>query len=178
MTTTLSTQSSPIAPTGCCPVFDPATWDEKEFGWKDHPFVVERVRSLFHVPLNMGRKIVRAHRKIAAAHAEPRQGMMLVDETSPWGATLYIDTLDEVPGAEMASLSGTYLTKVFDGPFRNVGAWSEEMKAYVAGRGRKLEKLYYSYTTCPSCAKAYGHNYVVLFAKVADEPPAFTPGVC
>jgi len=39
-----------------------------------------------------------------------------------------------------------------------------------------LDKLYFGYTTCPSCAKAYGKNYVVLFAKVDDratpaEPP-------
>jgi hypothetical protein len=29
-----------------------------------------------------------------------------------------------------------------------------------------LKKLYFSYTTCPACAKAYGKNYVVLFAQV------------
>jgi hypothetical protein len=41
------------------------------------------------------------------------------------------------------------------------------LQGFVAARGRKLEKLYFSYTTCPACAKAYGKNYVVLFAKVA-----------
>jgi hypothetical protein len=41
------------------------------------------------------------------------------------------------------------------------------MRRFVAERGKKLEKLYFAYTTCPACAEAYGKNYVVLFAKVA-----------
>ena len=40
------------------------------------------------------------------------------------------------------------------------------MKEYVAGGGCALEKLCFGCTTCPKCAKAYGENYVVLFAKV------------
>lgn len=41
------------------------------------------------------------------------------------------------------------------------------MQGHVAAKGRTLEKLYFGYTTCPKCAKAYGKNYVVLFAKVS-----------
>jgi hypothetical protein len=41
------------------------------------------------------------------------------------------------------------------------------MRDHVAARGRTLERLYFGYTTCPKCAKAYGKNYVVLFAKVS-----------
>jgi hypothetical protein len=37
----------------------------------------------------------------------------------------------------------------------------------VAERGKKLEKLYFAYTTCPGCAKVYGKNHVVLFARVS-----------
>jgi len=66
----------------------------------------------------------------------------------------------------MASISGTFLTKVFEGPYQNVGKWVEEMKGYVKGKGKNLKKMYFSYTTCPNCAKAYGKNYVVLFAQV------------
>jgi hypothetical protein len=40
------------------------------------------------------------------------------------------------------------------------------MTEYVENKGRKLKKLYFSYTTCPRCAKAYGKNYVVLFAQI------------
>lgn len=30
------------------------------------------------------------------------------------------------------------------------------------------EKYYFHYTSCPKCAKIYGHNYVVAFAKVGS----------
>ncbi len=157
------------APTGCCPPFDPTTWHGRRVVWQDHPFVKTYVRSLFHIPIGMGRVIARTQAKIDAAHAAPAQPLMLSDETSPWHTDLYLDVAGQVPDAEMASLSGTFLTRVYDGPFRDAPAWAEDMTDYVHAQGRQLEKLYFAYTTCPACAKAYGHNYVVLFAKV-DTP--------
>ncbi len=68
----------------------------------------------------------------------------------------------------MQELSGTFLTRVFEGPFRNAGRWAKDMEAFVLEKGRKLKKLYFGYTTCPKCSEAYGKNYVVLFAKVAE----------
>ena len=50
------------------------------------------------------------------------------------------------------------------------GAIAGIMGAYIAGRGRTLSKLYYGYTTCPACSRAYGENHVVMFAQVADAP--------
>ena len=158
----------PVQPTGCCPPFDPATWDGREVTWKDKPFVTDHVHSLFHVPLDLGRKVVRNQKLIEAAKARPEQGLMLSDEASPWSSEIYIDVTHPVPGARMATLSGTFLAKVFEGPYRDAPRWCEQMRAHVAGRGRNLEKIYSAYTTCPRCAKAYGKNYVVLFAKVAE----------
>ena len=40
------------------------------------------------------------------------------------------------------------------------------MAGYVKAKRRELKKMYFFYTTCPKCAKVYGKNYVVLFAKV------------
>lgn len=152
--------------TGCCEPFNPAPWQEKEIIWQDKLFVKDHVTSLFHVPLNMGKKIVKNMSLIDKAQAKSPCQLMLTDEKSLWGSDIYIDVSKMVPGAEMASLSGTYLTKVFEGPYQNAGKWAKEMIEYVKNKGKKLEKLYFSYTTCPKCAKAYGKNYVVLFAKV------------
>jgi hypothetical protein len=55
---------------------------------------------------------------------------------------------------------------MFFGPYQNAGKWAQEMQAYVKGQGKELKKLYFFYTTCPKCAKAYGKNYVVLFAQI------------
>ena len=153
--------------TGCCPRFDPAPFQGARFEWRDEPFVKVHVTSLFHVPINMGKQVTRANALIEAVSAQPKVPLMLSDEDSPWGADLYIHVTKPVPDAQMATLSGTYLTKVFEGPFRDAPKWAEQMRSYVATRGQTLEKLYFGYTTCPACAKAYGKNYVVLFARVA-----------
>jgi len=66
----------------------------------------------------------------------------------------------------MAKISGIFLTKVFDGPFQMAPQWAKGMENFVASKDKKIKKLYFSYTTCPKCAKKYAHNYVVLVAKI------------
>jgi hypothetical protein len=158
--------NSPITPTGCCDPFDPAPWQDKEITWKDKLFVKDRVTSFLHIPLNMGKKVVKNMKLIEQAGALSPVQLMLADENSLWGCDIYIDVSKDVPSAQMATISGTFLTKVFEGPFKNVGKWMREMKEYVASKGKTLKKIYCCYTTCPKCAKAYGKNYVVLFAQV------------
>jgi hypothetical protein len=164
-TPTTETRASP-APTGCCPPFDPATWEHREVVWRDKPFVKARLRTLFHVPLDMEKKVARANALIEAAMAAPAHPLMPAKDLSPWRSDLYIEVSRPVPGAEMGTLSGTFLTEVFDGPFGDAPKWVAAMKRRVAEQGRRLKQLYLGYTTCPACAKAYGHNYVVVFAEV------------
>ncbi|MFH1077992.1 MAG: hydrolase [Patescibacteria group bacterium] len=155
-----------IKPTGCCDVFDPEPWRDKEITWTNRRFVKDHITSIFHIPLNMGSKITKAMALIEKAGAKAPVQLMLTDEKSLWGADIYIDVAKDVPGAQMATLSGTFLTKVFEGPYQNVGTWAQEMTKFVASKGKTMKKLYFSYTTCPKCAKAYGKNYVVLFAQI------------
>lgn len=153
--------------TDCCPPFDPAPWQDKEITWNNKFFVKDHVTSFFHIPMNMGQKVVRNMALIDKAGARSVCQLMLTDEKSMWGSDIYIDVNKEVPGAEMATLSGTFLTKVFEGPYQDAGKWAQEMLAYVKNKGKESKKLYFSYTTCPKCAKKYGKNYVVLFCQVA-----------
>jgi hypothetical protein len=156
-----------IKPTGCCEPFNPVPWQDKEITWKDKIFVKDHITSFLHIPLNMGAKVVKNMELIEKANAQAPHQLMLTDEKSPWGADIYIDVSGDVPGAQMTALSGGYLTKVFEGPYNNAGKWAKEMKDYVQSRGKSLKKIYFSYTTCPKCAKAYGKNYVVLFAQIS-----------
>lgn len=155
-----------IKRTGCCEPFDPGPWQEKEITWNEKIFVKDHVSSFLHIPLNMGRKIVKNMELIEKANAKAPQQLMLTNEESPWGTDILIDVSKEVPGAVMTTLSGTFLTKVFEGPYKNFGKWAQEMQKYVESKGKKPKKLYFSYTTCPNCAKVYGKNYVVLFAQI------------
>jgi len=151
--------------TGCCEPFNPEPWQEKEIKWENKLFVKDHVTSFFHIPLNMGKKIIKNMALIEKAGAKGEQ-LMLTDEKSLWGSDIYIDATREVSGAKMATLSGTFLTKVFEGPYQNAGKWAAEMVEYVKSKNKNLKKIYFSYTTCPACAKAYGKNYVVLFAEI------------
>lgn len=160
-------------PTGCCPPFQPAPYQNAELRWTNKRFVKDHVHSLLHIPLDMGRTITRNMEKIEAAHAKPPEQLMLADERSAFGSDILIAVDDEVPDAEMTELSGRFRTRVYDGPFRDARKWMDDMKAWLAAEDETLEQLYFGYTTCPACAKAYGHNYVVLYAKVAD--PEWTP---
>jgi len=155
-----------IKPTGCCDIFDPAPWQEKEIIWTDKIFVKDHVTSLFHIPLNFGKKVVKNMALIEKADAKAPHQLMLTDEKSLWGSDIYIDVAKDVPDAEMAKISGKFLTKVFEGPYQNAGKWAVEMNEYVKGQSKEVKKMYFSYTTCPKCAKAYGKNYVVIFAQV------------
>jgi hypothetical protein len=150
----------------CCPKFNPEPWDGKALTWENRRFVKDRVTSFLHIPLNFGSVMKRNVSAIEAANAKPETMVVLSDENSLWGADVYIEVTKDIPGANMATISGTFLSKVFDGPYRNMGMWVEEMKAYVQGQGKAFQKLYFFYTTCPKCAKKYGKNYVVILAQI------------
>jgi hypothetical protein len=152
--------------TGCCKRFNPAPWEDKEINFKDKLFLKDHVTSIFHIPLNYGKVMKRSMDKIEKAGAKAAEPLMLSDENSPWGAEIYIAVDKDVPGSEMVRISGNYLSKVFEGSFNNMGKWIKEMKAFVQAKSKQMRKLYFFYTTCPSCAKAYGKNYIVLLAEI------------
>ena len=150
----------------CCPRFDPAPWDQQEITWEGKTFVTDRVRSFLHIPLNFGAVMIRSVKLIEDADAKPENMIVLADENSLWGADVYIEATKNVPNARMASISGTFLSRVFEGPYKNIRLWVQEMDGHVKSQGRELKTLYFYYTTCPKCAKQYGKNYVVLLAQV------------
>lgn len=152
--------------TGCCSRLDVALWDEREVTWQDRQFLRDHIRSFLHIPLNYGSVITRDNAAVEGAEAYPEEPMWLTDEVSPWGSDLYLAVDRDVPGARMETLSGTFLTRVFEGPYRHVGKWTHEMEEYVRQKGHEIEKMYFYYSTCPKCAKQFGENNVVLFAKV------------
>ena len=152
--------------TGCCPRFNPEPWDEKEISWQDNLFIKDHIRSFLHIPLGFGKVMTKNMEMIEAASALAPEPLTLSDENSLWGSDIYIAVSKEVPQAENVRISGTFLTKVFEGPYKNIGKWVKEMKAYVKAKGREMKKMYFFYTTCPACAKVYGKNYTVILAMV------------
>lgn len=153
-------------PTGCCPRFHPEPWQDQELHFENKPFARASTVSMFHVPLNMGSVFRRTFEAIQKAHAESSQFLVLSHEDSAWHAEHLFAVSKDIPGVEMVHLNGTFLTKVFEGPFADARKWSDAMSSYVAQKGKTLDTLYFFYTTCPRCAKVYGKNYVVGVAQV------------
>jgi hypothetical protein len=154
------------AETGCCPRFEAKKWDQQVFVFKDKPFVRAKTKSFMHIPLNFGGMMKKTWKMIEDAGADTDEFLMLSHDPSLWQGEHYIAVSKEVPGADNIKLSGTYLTKVFEGPLKETSKWVAQMKQYVKANGKNTEKMYLYYTTCPKCAKFYGKNYVVGFAQI------------
>jgi hypothetical protein len=153
--------------TGCCARLDRDKWDEREFEWTDKPFLEDHIRAFLHVPLNYGSVISRDHAAVEDAAAYPADPLWLTEEVSPWGSEVYVALDREIPHAKVTKISGKFLTKVFEGPYRDAGKWAHQMEDYVRSRGQTPLRLLFFYATCPKCAKRFGRNEVVLFAQVA-----------
>ena len=153
--------------TNCCPRFHPEPWDAQELHFENKPFVRASTISLFHIPLNMGSVFGRTWKAIESAHANNGDFLVLSHEDSPWHAEHLFAVAKDLPDADMVHLTGDFLTKVFEGPFSHARKWCGDMERCVQEKGKRLETMYFFYTTCPRCAKHYGKNYVVGVAKVA-----------
>jgi hypothetical protein len=165
--TTLPEFNMDTSETGCCPRFDPAGWDGEEFELEERRFVRVTTRSFLHIPLNIGSVFKKTFAKIVEADAQPKDSyLILSNELSPWRAEHLLMVTKDVPGAEMVTLSGTFLSKVFEGPYQEAKHWCKEMQRYVEAQGRKTKTPYFFYTTCPKCLKHWGKNYVVGFYHV------------
>ena len=177
----------------CCPKFDRSRFPDgngKELQWKDKAFVKEHVWCFLYIPFTFGWAMTRGWKKIVKAKLDPspQEFIVLADMKSPWYSNIYLSVKEEevteegeenekkkkvvvVPDCEMVYMTGSFLTKVFEGPYSQFGKWIKSMKEYVRSQGYLEDDvnnmdMYAYYATCPKCAKKYGENYTVLFVKV------------
>lgn len=150
----------------CCPKFDPAPWDGKIFDWSNKKFIKDKVFTLFFMPMNFGSVMARIMTKVEKAGVQIPEYLCLSDHTSKWNMDIYLAVDKEVPGAENVTLSGKYISKVYEGDFKETGEWCKDFSEYMKSKGLVMKKMYMWYTTCPKCAKKYGKNYVVIIAEV------------
>lgn len=155
--------------TGCCAVPNIKGWDEAEVSFKDKQFIRLYTRSFLFIPLNMSKVMTAIHQAAvdAGATMPPKEAMILSRDLSPWKAEQLYAVSKPVQGADNVKLNETLLTKVFEGPYQDAKKWYDALQGYVKGKGKKTEKTYFFYTTCPKCAKYYGKNYVIGLASVA-----------
>jgi hypothetical protein len=150
----------------CCPKFNPIPWDNKTFTWKNKKFIKDTVFTIFYLPINFGKVIVKLNKKIDAAKAKMPDGICLSEHTSKWNMNLYLAVDKKIPDAENISISGKLISKVYEGDFKDTGKWCKDFEVYAKGKKLNITKQYIWYTTCPKCAQKYGKNYVVIVGKI------------
>lgn len=117
--------------------------------------------------LNLGKVFTKAQSLIEKADAQDLERYMILSkDKSKWKAEHYFKVTKDVPGLEMEKLSGTFITRAFDGEFKDVPSLYQEMDDYIEESGYTMKENFVFYTTCPKCAKHYGHNYMVFFSRV------------
>jgi hypothetical protein len=154
----------------CCPEFDAAPWDGQTHVWQEKPFIKDSIPVFWHIPWPpmISRLLTRLWGKAQKAEAalDLKDFLALATDPTPWRTEYYVAVTKEVPDAENVPLSGTFFTRVFDGPYSSVPKWIKQLDAELKVQGKAAKRYYFHYTTCPKCAKPRGHNYVVGFVEV------------
>jgi effector-binding domain-containing protein len=155
----------------CCPIFDPKPWDEITHEWNEKLFIIETIPQIFHIPLPgvLNKTITRMWEMAQKYNIETdmKDFLLLSYDPSPWKSELYLSvTREHEEIGNIIKLSGTFMSKVFDGPYKDIPKYIKIMEEYLHKNNKTAKKYYFYYTTCPKCAKKYGHNYIVAFAEV------------
>lgn len=156
----------------CCPEFHPQQWDGKTHVWKNKAFIRETIPTFFHIPFppmigSAIRRMWSTAEDAGQTYADKSDTLVLFYDPSPFRSELYLSVTGPVPEHCNAVLSGTFISRVFDGPYNAVPKFIKEMDAYLDRKGKKASGYYVHYAYCPGCAKKHGHNHMILFARVA-----------
>lgn len=151
-----------------CSLIKPLRYNNKRIVWKNKLFLKDKAIQFMHMPLNMRQVVGRMWTKIKLNKADPpvKDFLMLTYDPSPWVSEVYMNVTKRIPKANIVKLSGTFIAKVFDGPFNSPPKWVKEFDTYLSKKKLKALKYYFYFTMCPECIKKTGHNYCIVFAQI------------
>ena len=153
--------------TGCCPKFNPDGWDARNLHFESKPFMRATTRSRDHVPLDMAEVFERVQRHMIDAGAYDSDNCIVLSRDLSASQSEHLFSISKpVSEEEAITLSGDYVTKVFEGSYEKTQDWYTEMEELVRARGGEPTDVYFFYTTCPKCADAYGQNYIIGVARI------------
>lgn len=156
----------------CCPTFHPKKWDNKTHHWDKKKFIKASVPTLFHIPLPpmIGKRVTKMMKMAEDSKKlsdNKEEILLLFNDPSAFKSDMYLSVADNVLGAKNSTLSGTFMSRVFDGKYNAIPKFIKQMDTYLAKQDKKARDYYVHYAYCPKCAKEAGHNYMVLFAQVS-----------
>jgi len=155
-----------VAEGECCPRLNEADWDKKEMEWRGKPFYRTKYWSIFHMPLNIGGVTTKAMAELDSKGLVEDPTLMLSREESMFSSTLLLSMNQDTDDPKVERLSGNYVSRLFQGSYRDTSKWIKETMQYCEETGREARDLLFWYVTCPKCAEKYGGAQTVIFAKV------------
>jgi len=155
----------------CCPRFHPKKWDHKTFVWNKKKFIKESLPTFFHIPLpfTIGRKIPRmceASEKAKRVSSRADEVLMLFRDPSTFRSELYLSVTGNVPHFNNVHISGKFYARVFAGGYSTVPKFIKQVNEELSKKRKVAKDYYIHYAYCPKCAKKYGNNYMIIFAKI------------
>jgi hypothetical protein len=158
----------------CCPEFHPERWDEKTFAWDNKKFIKDSIPALFHIPFPpmIAKKITRMWQSVessGSASPDKADTLVLFHDPSAFRSDILISVEKDVPDEKNVAISGTFVSKTFDGDYNAIPKFIRVMNQYLSESGKRAKDYYVHYAYCPKCAKKYGHNYMILFAEVQND---------
>jgi hypothetical protein len=120
-------------------------------------------------PPMIGKKIVKMLKTAEESKMEIQNKediLILFADPTPFKSEIYLSTTGDVSNAENVKFTGTFVSKVFDGPYNAIPKFIKQMDEFLATKDKKAKKYYVHYAYCPGCAKKYGSNSMILFAEV------------
>lgn len=150
----------------CCPEFNPSLWDNKILNWNNKRFIKGDVRTFLYIPIGFGKTMQKLQSISEKSGVIIQDYLCLSEHSSKWKMQVYLSVDKEVENANNVVMSGTFFSKVYEGPFQDTGKWTKDFNDDMIKRGYIVDKQYMWYTTCPKCAKKYGHNSVVIIGEI------------
>lgn len=155
----------------CCPTFHPEKWEGKTHNWTGKPFLKATIPTLFHIPFPpmIGKRVTKMMKQAEAdkkLSSEKEEVLLLFTDPHPFKSDMYLSVTGEVKDAKNATISGTFISKVFEGQYNAIPTFIKQMDTYLNEQNKTAKNYYVHYAYCPKCAKEAGHNYMVLFAEV------------
>lgn len=150
----------------CCPKFDPKKYDNKTLIWKNKVFIKAKAPTFFYIPIGFGRVMTKLQEKVDKANVKILDNMCLSLHESKWSMNVYLAVNKKIKDEDNVLISGKFFCKVYEGPFEDTGKWMEDFEKVLKKNKMISKKFYMWYTTCPKCAKKYGHNYTVVIAEI------------
>jgi len=92
----------------------------------------------------MGAVFSEAQTAVEKADAQSaKEALVLSRDLSPWKAEHLFAVSKDVPEHEMVQLTGDFVTKVFEGPFKDAKSCYDEMLAAAKAKGAEAEEVYF-----------------------------------